>query len=46
MDDYRTRAQAKQSVFEHIEIFYNRKRRHVFLNYLTPVEYEEKYASI
>jgi transposase InsO family protein len=45
-EDYRTRAQARQSVFEYIEIFYNRKRRHASLNYLSPVEYEEKYACI
>ncbi|HEX20210.1 MAG TPA: IS3 family transposase [Acidiferrobacteraceae bacterium] len=43
-EDYQTRAQARQSIFEYIEVFYNRKRRHAFLNYLTPVEYEEKYA--
>lgn len=43
-EDYRTRAEAKQSVFEYIEVFYNRKRRHASLNYMTPVEYEEKYA--
>ena len=43
-EDYRTRAEAKQSIFEYIEVFYNRKRRHAFLNYMTPVEYEEKYA--
>jgi transposase InsO family protein len=42
--DYRTRADARQSVFEYIEIFYNRKRRHAFLNYMTPVEYERKHA--
>ena len=45
-EDYRTRAQARQSIFEYIEVFYNRKRRHSFLNYMTPVEYEEKYACI
>ena len=43
-EDYKTRSQAKQSVFEYIEIFYNRQRRHAFLNYLTPVEFENKYA--
>lgn len=43
-EDYKTRAQARQSIFEYIEVFYNRQRRHAFLNYLTPVEYEEKYA--
>ncbi len=44
-EDYKTRAQAKQSLFEYIEVFYNRQRRHAFLNYLTPVEYEARYAS-
>ena len=43
-EDYKTRAEAKQSIFEYIEVFYNRKRRHSSLNYMTPVEYEEKYA--
>ena len=41
-----TRSEARQSIFEYIEVFYNRKRRHAFLNYLTPVEYEEKYTCI
>lgn len=45
-EDYKTRSEAKQSIFEYIEVFYNRKRRHAFLNYMTPVEYEEKYACI
>jgi len=44
-EDYKTRAQAQQSIFEYIEVFYNRQRRHAFLNYMTPVEYEAKYAS-
>ena len=43
-DDYQTRVQARQSIFEYIEVFYNRKRRHAFLNYMTPVEYEMKHA--
>ena len=45
-EDYKTRAQARQSIFEYIEVFYNRKRRHAFLNYMTPVDYEKKYACI
>ena len=44
-EDYKTRAEARQSIFEYIEVFYNRQRRHAFLNYMTPVEYEEEYAS-
>ena len=43
-EDYKTRAQARQSIFEYIEVFYNRQRRHAFLDYLTPAEYEERYA--
>jgi len=44
-EDYKTRVEARQSIFEYIEVFYNRQRRHAFLNYMTPVEYEERYAS-
>ncbi|HDS01482.1 MAG TPA: IS3 family transposase [candidate division Zixibacteria bacterium] len=43
-EDYRTRAQAKQSLFEYIEVFYNRQRRHASLDYRTPVDFEEQYA--
>jgi len=43
-EDYKTRSEARQSIFEYIEVFYNRKRRHAFLNYMTPVDYEKKYV--
>jgi len=43
-EDYMTRAEARQSIFEYIEVFYNRQRRHAYLNYMTPVEYEKRYA--
>lgn len=43
-EDYKTRLEARKSIFEYIEVFYNRKRRHAFLNYMTPVDYEKKYA--
>ena len=42
--DYHSRAEARQSIFEYIEVFYNRQRRHAFLDYLTPVDYEAKHA--
>ena len=42
--DYHSRAEARQSIFEYIEVFYNRQRRHAFLGYLTPVDYEAKHA--
>jgi transposase InsO family protein len=35
-----TREDAKQTLFEYIEVFYNRKRRHSALGYCSPVEYE------
>lgn len=42
---FKTRAEAKQSVFEYIEIFYNRKRRHSYLDYLSPEEFERRSVS-
>ncbi len=39
-EDYATRAQAKASIFEYIEAFYNRLRRHSALGYVAPAEYE------
>lgn len=38
--DFKTRAQARQALFRYIELFYNRKRRHSYLGYLAPFEYE------
>jgi transposase InsO family protein len=32
----RTRAQAKAAIFEYIEVFYNRQRRHSGIGYQTP----------
>jgi transposase InsO family protein len=36
-----TKAQARLAVFEFIEIWYNRQRRHSALGYLTPCQYEK-----
>jgi transposase InsO family protein len=38
---YISRSEAVQSLFYYIEIFYNRKRRHSSIDYLTPQEYSE-----
>jgi transposase InsO family protein len=35
-----TRAQVRRAVFEFVEVFYNRKRLHSTLNYLSPADYE------
>ena len=39
-EDYATRDEARSSLFEYIEVFYNRVRRHSSLGYQSPVEYE------
>jgi len=38
-----TRQQAKTAIFDFIEGFYNRQRRHSTLGYLTPAEFERRY---
>jgi putative transposase len=37
---YNTRREARASLFEYIEIFYNRQRRHSALQYMNPCQYE------
>ena len=39
--NFKTRAEAKTEIFDYIESFYNRERRHSFLDYFSPVEYEK-----
>jgi putative transposase len=39
---YRTRDDARADVFDYIECFYNPRRRHSTLGYLSPVELEEQ----
>ena len=41
-ENFKTKAQANEMIFEYIEIFYNRKRLHSYNNYMSPVEFEEK----
>ena len=41
---YATREDATQDIFEYIEVFYNRKRRHSTLGYDSPAEYEARTA--
>jgi putative transposase len=38
-----TREQAKAELFEYLEVFYNRVRRHSSLGFLSPVEFERTY---
>ena len=38
---YSTREEAKSDIFDYIEVFYNRTRRHSFLNQLSPMAFEQ-----
>jgi putative transposase len=40
-ESYATRDAARQSVFEYIELFYNTRRRHSALGYISPEQYEQ-----
>jgi transposase InsO family protein len=41
-DSFKTRRQAAQAIFDFIETFYNRRRLHSSLNYLSPVDFENQ----
>ena len=42
---WRTRLELSNAIFEYLEIFHNRQRRHSSLGMLTPVEYEIRHAT-
>jgi transposase InsO family protein len=44
-ESYPTRAAARQSLFEYIEVFYNRRRLHSALDYVSPEAYERTLAA-
>jgi len=39
-EHYRTRTQARTSIFDYIEVFYNRQRRHSAIGYQSPEQFE------
>lgn len=41
---FATKEEARVAVFEYIEMFYNRKRLHAALGYVSPVEFERRFA--
>jgi transposase InsO family protein len=43
--DFRTRDQARASLFEYMETFYNRQRRHSTINYEAPLAFEAAQAA-
>lgn len=38
---FKSRDEAKLAIFEYIEIYYNRQRRHAALGWITPVQYKK-----
>jgi putative transposase len=40
---FRKRQEARDSIFEYIEVFYNRSRIHSAVGYISPAEYEERF---
>lgn len=43
-ETYRTREQAKASIFEYIEVFYNHQRKHSAIDYQPPMVFEQQRA--
>jgi putative transposase len=41
--NFETREIAASKIFEYIEMFYNPKRRHSYLGYISPNEFERRY---
>jgi putative transposase len=39
---FATRSEAKAVIFEYIEVYYNRKRIHSSLGYVSPFDYEKR----
>ena len=42
---WNTRLELANAIFEYLEIFHNRQRRHSSLGMLSPIEYELRYAA-
>lgn len=43
--DFQTRDEARAAIFEYIEVFYNRSRRHQALGYISPAQFEHQGVS-
>ena len=42
---WRNRQEGENAIFDFVEAFYNRQRRHSALGYLSPAEYERRYEN-
>jgi len=45
-NDWHTRDEARRAIFRYIELWYNRKRRHSTLGYISPIAYEEQLREV
>jgi transposase InsO family protein len=45
-NDWQTRAEARSAIFQYIEGWYNRRRRHSTLGYISPAAYEQQLAAV
>ena len=43
---FRTRSDAKQAIFEYIEVYYNRQRRHGALGWISPLKYKYQLVNV
>jgi transposase InsO family protein len=43
-DVYTSRAEARHSIFEYVEVWYNRQRRHSSLGYCSPGAFEKRHS--
>ena len=43
---YASRSAARSAVFDYIERFYNRQRRHSAVGYISPIDFEEQYQEL
>jgi putative transposase len=43
---YRSRTEARHDIFYYIESFYNRRRRHSALGFLSPDEFERRFKDV
>ena len=41
--NYKTRDESRKDIIDYIEMFYNSRRRHSYLGYVSPREYEDSY---
>ena len=41
--NYATREDARAEIFDYMELFYNRRRAHATLQYMSPVDYEDSH---